>query len=132
MFALEEEPWAWPAEPDAAGAVLTVARLASAQAALGSLAADREAASAPRVTVASAPRRQEDRCPFCWRALDAAPADDGPGPGPPLRCAGCGTAHHRDCLGDHRACTVLGCDSPTAVRLGVELPIEGLGCEAPA
>ena len=133
VLSLGGEPWAWPAQADAAGAVQAAERLALVAAGAGPLAAERSGAvkGSPLVLVAPTADAGDDRCPFCWRGLDASPAGTGPRPGPPVRCGGCGTLHHRDCLGDHGACTVLGCESTNAIRLGVKLPIDRLGSEAP-
>lgn len=111
--------------------VLAVQRLAETAPARGELAGAREAARRPAVTIAPSPRAELDRCPFCHRALDEAPDGGGARPGPPLRCAGCGTAHHRDCLDEHGRCTVLGCRASEALRLGVALPMASLGPEDP-
>ncbi|MCO5167825.1 MAG: hypothetical protein M9894_15885 [Planctomycetes bacterium] len=124
--------------PDDAGLRVAVAEPDGLRAALDLLAAwsraegDLVAARAPTVSITRAGPAPASRCPFCRRALDESPAGELVAPGPPLVCEGCGTAHHRDCLAEHGRCTLLGCDARRARRLGVLVPIAGLGPEAPA
>lgn len=127
---------AWSDPVDAAGLVAAAERLVAWARAEGPLVAAREAAARPVVTVstrAAAPgaAASEPRCPFCKRRLDQPPGDEGGNPGPPITCAGCGTAHHRDCLAEHGRCTLLGCESRRGVRLGASVPFAGLTVEAP-
>lgn len=116
------------AEPDEAGLRAALEHLVTWSRAEGPLAAAR----APTVSVTRAVAGAAGRCPFCRRALDESPAGELLAPGPPLVCVKCGTAHHRDCLAEHGRCTLLGCDAARVVRLGVSLPLLGLGSEAPA
>ncbi len=128
-------PLAWPVEPEPAAAVLAVQRLGQAAAVRRPLAAEREAARRPAVSVARSARAvgegASDRCPYCHRALSEGADGAALRAGAPVRCVGCGTAHHRDCLAEHGRCTVLGCRGGEVVRLGVRLPYEGLGLEEP-
>lgn len=124
--------------PEDAGLRVGAADADALRAALDALAAwsraegDLVAARAPAVSITRAGPGPTSRCPFCRRALDESPAGELVPPGPPLVCEGCGTAHHRDCLAEHGRCTLLGCEATRARRLGVLVPLAGLGVEAPA
>lgn len=124
--------------PDDAGLRVAAADADGLRAALDALAAwsraegDLVAARAPAVSITRTGPAPTSRCPFCRRALDESPAGELVPPGPPLVCEGCGTAHHRDCLAEHGRCTLLGCQATRARRLGVLVPVAGLGPEAPA
>lgn len=126
-FLLDPELRACVVEDPTDGLLLASERLAAWSREEGELAAAR----APAVSVARATAAASGRCPFCRRGLDESPGGEPAAPGPPATCEGCGTAHHRDCLGEHRRCTVLGCESRRATRLGVSLPIAALGAEMP-
>jgi hypothetical protein len=118
------------AEPDAQALLAATAHLAAWSRAEGELVAAR----APTVNVsraASSPAGS-GRCPFCRRGLDESPGGEPAAPGPAVLCERCGTAHHRDCIAEHGRCTLLGCEGKRVTRLGVSLPVAGLGVEAPA
>ncbi len=116
------------AEPDDAAVAAALEHLARWSRAEGELVAAR----APVVSVSRATAAQAGRCPFCRRGLDESPAGELLAPGPPVTCVKCGTSHHRDCLAEHGRCTLLGCDTTRVLRLGVTLPLHGLGPEAPS
>ena len=130
--------WAWtrggaaaPLEPsELRRALELLSRLARARAEAGQeLAAERDP-SAPVVSVAPRPPQpQRGRCPMCHRQLHESPDGRYSAPGPPLLCASCGAAHHRDCLSEHGRCAIMGCESLAFTRLGVTLGAEGLGVE---
>jgi len=124
-------PTVHPLGAEPAGLAAAVSRAAELARGLGrELAAAREEARRPRLE-ARAPRPAEDRCPYCHRALREPLADLEGAPGPPVTCVACGTPHHRDCLGEHGRCTVMGCPGSEVLRLGVRLPIAGLAAEEP-
>lgn len=123
---------AWPlpeGEPRLADLEVALGHLARLARVRGDLAATRDPTT-PRVSVsARAPRPKRESCPYCHRLLSECPDGRRGRPGPPIRCASCGTGLHRDCLSEHGRCTVLGCDSEDFTRLGASLRVSPLGQE---